>query len=57
MVTKQFGDENRKYFTRMHPKTVTCGGGSVMLWRYITFGRLGPLIKVNERLNSRNYIS
>ena len=57
MVGNSLATKIGKIFTRMYPKTVTGGGGSVMLWGCISFGKLGPLIQVNERLISRYYIS
>ena len=56
MVGKKFGDENGRFFPECTQKTVTGGGGSVMLWGCISFGKLGTLILVNETKFSILYL-
>nr|KAF6355158.1 hypothetical protein mMyoMyo1_011357 [Myotis myotis] len=51
----------RKQHESMHPTcmstTLQAGGGSVMVWGMFSWHDLGPLIRVEQRLNSTTYLS
>nr|KAF6319737.1 hypothetical protein mMyoMyo1_008476 [Myotis myotis] len=51
----------RKQHESMHPTcmstTLQAGGGSVMVWVMFSWHELGPLIRVEPRLNSTTFLS
>ena len=54
---KLWRNVKERYLPESTNKTIKGGGGSIMFWGCIAYGKIGPLIEVSTSMNSNDYIN